>query len=107
MAYTPENSVVTISKAIQVSIAAGIDNLSGHFLKDGAEVLSKPAGDFCNLSITFENILNFCKVAKLKPLYKNASLAELFNFRLISLLALMSRFIEEVIHDQANAFLNL
>ena len=32
-----ENSILTILKATQVSKAAGIDNLSGRFLKDGAK----------------------------------------------------------------------
>ena len=33
-----ENSILTILKATQVSKAAGIDNISGRFLKDGAKV---------------------------------------------------------------------
>ena len=36
LASASENSVLTILKATQVSKAAGIDNLSGRFLKDGA-----------------------------------------------------------------------
>ena len=44
--------VLTILKATQVSEAAGIDNLSGRFLKIGAKVLSKIINDLCNLSIT-------------------------------------------------------
>ena len=35
--------------ATQVWKAAGIDSLCGHFLKDGAEVLSRPISDFCNI----------------------------------------------------------
>ena len=30
---------------------AGIDNLSGKFLKDGAYVLAQPISQFCNFSI--------------------------------------------------------
>ena len=52
----------------QVSEAAGIDNLSGHFLKEGAKVLSKPISDLCNLSLNSETFPDICKVAKLKPL---------------------------------------
>ena len=52
LASVSENSILTILKATQVSKAAGIDNLSGRFLKDGAKVLSKPISDLCNLSIT-------------------------------------------------------
>ena len=42
LASVSENSILTILKATQVSKAAGIDNISGRFLKDGAKVLSKP-----------------------------------------------------------------
>ena len=47
-----KNSILTILKATEVVKVAGIDDLSGRFLKDGAKVLSKPISDLCNLSIT-------------------------------------------------------
>ena len=81
LAFVLENSILTISKATQVSKAAGIDNPSGHFLKDGAKVLSKPISDLYNLSITSEKFPDFCKVAKLKTLFKKGYLAEPCNYR--------------------------
>ena len=106
LASVSENSILTILKATQVSKAAGIDNLSGCFLKDGAKVLSKPISDLCNLSITSEKFPDPCKVAKLKPLYKKGSVTEPCNYRPISLLPLISKVIEKVIHDQTSTFLN-
>ena len=106
LASVSENSILTILKTTQVSKAAGIDNLSGRFLKDGAKVLSKPISDLCNLSITSEIFPDPCKVAKLKPLCKKVSLTEPSNYRPISLLPLMSKVIENVIHDQTSTFLN-
>ena len=70
MAFVSENSSLTILKATQVSKAAGINYLSGRFLKDGAKVLSKPISDLCNLSITSEKFPEPWKLAKLKLLYK-------------------------------------
>ena len=46
-----------------------------------------------------------CKIAKLKPIYKKGSLTEASNYRPISLLPLISKVIEKVIHDQTSAFL--
>ena len=63
--------ILTILKATEVSKTAGLDNLSGHFLKDGAKFLSS---DLCNLSITSEKFLDSCKVAKLKSLQRKSSL---------------------------------
>ena len=94
-----KNSILTILKATQVSKAAGIDNLSGRFLKDGAKVLSKPISDLCNLSIISEKFPDPCKVAKLKPLYKKGSVTDPCNYRPIYLLTLISKVIEKVIHD--------
>ena len=48
--------------------AAGIDNVSGRFLKDGADVLGIPITQICNLSIKLSHFLKDCKVAKVKPL---------------------------------------
>ena len=107
MASVSENSILTILKTTQVSEAAGIGNLSGRFLKDGAKVLSRPISDLCNLSITSEMFHDICKVAKLKPLYKKGSLTEPYNYRPISLCPLISKVIEKVIHDQASTSLNL
>ena len=106
MEFVSENSILTILKATHVSKAVSIDNLSGHFLKDGAKFLSKSISDFCNLSITSEKFPDICKVAKLKPLYKKGSLTEPCNYRPISLLPLISKVIEKVTHNQTSTFLN-
>ena len=45
-------------------------------------------------------------MAKLKPIYKIGSLTEASNYRSMSLLPLISKVMEKVIHDQTNVFLN-
>ena len=106
LATVSENTILTILKNTKVSKAAALENLSGHFLKDGAKVLAKPITDTCNLSITSGKFPDSCKLAKLKPIYKIGSLTEASNYRPISLLSLISKVIEKVIHDQTSAFLN-
>ena len=53
-----------------VRTAAGIDDLSGRFLKDGSPVLSKPISELDNLSVKLGSFPDSCKIAKLKPLIK-------------------------------------
>ena len=100
-------TILTIFKNTKVSKAAALDNLSGCFLKDDAKVLDKPITDLCNLSITSGKFPGSCKYVKLKPIYKKGSLTEASNYRPISLLPLISKVIEKVIHDQIAHFSTL
>ena len=59
-----------------------------------------PITQICNLSITFSHFPEDCKVAKFKPLYKKGTKTEPNNFRLISLLPIVSKIMEKPIHDQ-------
>ena len=85
--------------------ATGVDNISSRFLKDGANVLSLPITQLCNLSISTSSFPKLCKVAKLKPLYKKGSKNDPQNYRPISILPVVSKIIERVVHDQTNKFL--
>ena len=58
-----------------------------------------------NLSIKFSHFPKDCKVAKLKPLYKKGTKTDPKNFRPISLLPIVSKIIEKVIHDQTMNYL--
>jgi len=100
---TPE-TVLKILNDINTTKAAGIDNLSGRFLKDGSKILSVPIAQICNLSIKLSLVPDACKVSKLKPLYKKGSKTEPKNYRPISLLPLISKVLEKVIHDQTMKF---
>ena len=67
LASVSENSILTILKSTQVSKAAGLDGLSGRFIKDGAKFLAKPISDLCNLSINSEKFLNLGHFTKNIP----------------------------------------
>ena len=61
---TTEDIVLELLKNIDISEAAGVDNLPGRFLKDGAVVLAKPVTEICNLSIKSKIFPDPCKLAK-------------------------------------------
>ena len=86
--------------------SAGLDDLSGKFLKDGATILTKPYSQICNLYIKYSTFQHDCKIAKLKPLFKNGSKTDPKNYRPISVLPLISKIIEKIIPDQRKRFLN-
>ena len=60
----------------------------------------------CNLSISLSIFPDKCKIAKLKPLYKKGSTTETKNYRPISLLPLISKLIEKIIHQQTQKYLS-
>ena len=101
-----EDHVLQLLKDMYVDKATGIDNLSGIFLKDGANILAKPISELCNLSIKYSVFPKDCPIAKLKPLYKKGSTTLPKNYRPISLLPLISKIIEKVVHDQTQAYLD-
>ena len=48
-----EDFVLQLLKDMNIDKAAGIDNLSGRFLKDGANILAKPISKICSLFIKY------------------------------------------------------
>ena len=96
-----------ILRSTNIRKAAGIDYFSGGFLKDGSRVLSKPISELCNLSIKLGSFPDSsCKIEKLKPLFKKWSKTNPSNYRPTSLLPLISKTIEKLIHEQISSFLS-
>ena len=101
---SPEK-ILSILKGINPSKAAGIDNLSSKFLKDDVHVLARPISQLCNLSIKCNSFPRNCRIAKAKPLFKKGSKTNPQNYP-ISLLPLLSKIIERIVHDQTEEFLS-
>ena len=98
MTYTTEINIEKILRISNARQAAGIDDLSGRFLKDGSRFLSKRISELSNLSIKLVGFPDSCKIAKLKPLFKKGYKTNSSNYRPISLLPLISKIIEKIIH---------
>ena len=86
LSETSPEKILSILKDLNPSKGAGIDNLSGKFLKDGAHVLAQP-------------------ISQLLPLFKKDSNADPQNYPIISLLPLLSKIIERIVNDQTEEFL--
>ena len=64
-----------------------------------------PIAQLCNLSMSTSLFPSYCKTAKLKSLFKKGSKTDAKNYKPISLLPIVSKIIEKVVHDQTNKFL--
>ena len=103
---TSEDEILKLLTDTNPEKAAGIDNLSGRFSKNGAAILALPISKLCNLTVKRSKFPLGCKTAKLKPLYKKGSKTDPKNYHPVSLLPLVSKVIEKIIHNQTNIFLN-
>ena len=72
-------------------------------LKDAALVLTKPLTFIINLSLETGVVPSEWKVAKVLPLYKSGSLAEIDNYRPISILITLSNILEKIVYKQLMA----
>ena len=102
---TEEDYILKNLRDIDTLKAAGIDRLSGRFLKDNANVLVKPVTDICYLSISLNKLPSAFKLAKVKPIVKRRK-TNVSKYRPISLLPILSKIIEKVVHEQTTKFLN-
>ena len=107
MDSTNEGYLFRLLKNVKVTKAAGIDQISGTFLKDRVRILAKPISELCNLSIILGSFFDASKIAKVKPLFKKVSKPNPSNYRPISLLPLLSKVFERVVFDQTEEFLSL
>ena len=57
-------TVHEILKNLNITKSAGIDNVSGTFIKDGAEILASPIAQLCNLSISTSSFPDGCRPAR-------------------------------------------
>ena len=102
-----EGYLFNILKNVEVTKAAGIDQISGAFLKGRARILEKTISGLCNLSMAFENFPDACKIVKVKSLFKKGSKTDPSNCRPISLLPLLPKVFERVLLDLNKTFLGL
>ena len=103
---TSPEKILNILKDLNPSKAAGIDNVSGKFLKDGADILARPISQLCNFSIKLGSFPRSCKIAKIKLLFQKGSKTDPQNYRPISLLPILLKIIERIIHDQKQEYLS-
>ena len=76
------------------------------FLKEVAEVLTKPFCDMIDLSIKLFTFPDKWKISKLIPLFKKGLKTDPKNYIPISLLPLLSKLIEKEIQSQTHEYLD-
>ena len=82
-----------------------MDNFPPGLLKDAALVLTKRLTFIINFSLETGVVPSEWKVVRVIPLYKSGSLAEIDNYRPISILPTLSKILEKIVYKQLMAHL--
>ena len=100
-----KESVEKFLKHIDVSKATGCDNIGPRLLKIAAPYIAESVTYICNQSIKTSQFPEKWKKAKVTPLHKGGPKDDLNNYRPISILPVMSKFLEKHIHDSLMTYL--
>ncbi len=86
--------------------SSGHDNLSSHFLKLINKEISYPISIILNKSLQNGHVPDSLKLAKIIPIYKAKAKDEFVNYRPISLLPVISKILEKLVHSRLYSFLD-
>ncbi len=87
-------------KGIKCSKATGLDGLNARLLKSACREIALPITHIINLSIMTGVFPNSWKQAKVTPLFKEGDKKDVNNYRPISVLPVLGKILECLVHDQ-------
>ena len=96
---TNKEEVFKMLSNIDPEKACGLDEIPCRMLKDSAEILAEPKSQIVNMLLG-SKFPKGCKTAKVRPIFKKGKNTEPKNYKPVSLLPVMSKVIERVVHNQ-------
>ena len=92
--------------SLKVNKAAGLDKIPARLVRDAEVELAPSLTYLINKSITDGTVPALWKVARVTPLYKSEDKLLVENYRPISVLPVLSKVLERVVHTQMSAYLD-
>ena len=92
-------------RSIKVSKSAGPDNLPAQLIRDDAEQIAAILYFLANQSLRSGSFPNSEKCARLTPIYKSGERSNFDNYRPISVLNILSKVLEGLVHQQLSEYL--
>ena len=102
---TNKNEVLAILRKIKRRKAPGHDNIPTCMIIDGANEISAPLSELINHCLETSVFPSEEKIAKVTPIYKSGERSSMDNYRPISVLPVLSKVIERVVHQQVYDYL--
>ena len=104
--YIKSDELKSILKSLDPSKSTGIDGISPKMLKLASDVLLPSLLQMINISLHSGIFPNVLKEARVFPIHKDGPSADPSNYRLISILPIVSKVIEKHVTKQLFAYLN-
>ncbi len=92
--------------SIVSSKATGLDGLNARLLKDPHHEIAVPISHILNQSLRMSKFPDSWKNAKVTPLFKDGDCSKPENYRPISVLPVLGKILERIVHNQLYAFLS-
>ena len=92
--------VTKMLQELNVKKATGLDGISARLLRDAAVVIAPYATHIINLSLDQGKVPTDFKNARVTPIHKKGSKSDPSNYRPVSILNVISKVVEKIVHDQ-------
>ena len=100
----PEEGLTELLK-LNIHKSSGLDGISPNILKMSATVIYESLTHIFNLSLCTGNFLSKLKLARVTPLYKSGDIADMNNYRPISVLPILSKLFEKIVYAHIYEYL--
>ena len=104
-AITSED-VFKLLSGLKTTKATGLDNIPARLLKTAAPAISGSLAHLFNLSLSSGKVPVDWKCAKVSAVFKKGSKLDIGNYRPISVLPIISKVLEKLVHNQIYSFLS-
>ncbi len=102
---THRNEVLSIIKKMKSKTSTGYDGISNNLLKAIGNEISTPLAYIFNKSLKEGVFPESMKTAKVPPVYKSKDKKLFVNYRPVSLLPVISKVLEKIVHKRLYSFL--
>ncbi|KAL0829802.1 hypothetical protein ABMA28_003285 [Loxostege sticticalis] len=102
-----ENDIIKIIKGLKNTKSTGYDYINTNIIKQCANFIAIPLAHLVNLSLVQGQFPTELKRSIVKPLHKSGSHDEVNNYRPITLIPILSKIFEKVMHDKISTFISL
>lgn len=92
-------------KGLSAGKATGLDNISARLLRLSASHIAPSLTYIINFSLSHGVFPSDWKTAKVSPVFKDGTRSQVDNYRPISVLPVVSKILERVVHDQLYQYL--